>query len=132
MKPGTPVPNYFSDTITDEEFEKIASGANKGVVLYSKTIDYLEPLNILEVSTLRDRLHYKDLPNIRSIQELRSNLQVIATTWPEFDAIISPAVRLGTNNVRIEMFYSSDDAFKEYVEELIKRGFLLNRFNTIE
>lgn len=81
-----------------------------GLSLYPGTIAYLQPLNVSGISNLRGRFDNEKLPEgIVDLGGLTRNVGAIAFTWPRFDATINPTVPVGTNSVRISMYYDGSD-----------------------
>ena len=83
-----------------------------GMALYSRAIDYLKPLKISRIYELQDLYSEVIYPNIKTLDELRANVEKIARTGPFFKAIINPPVPVGSNEVIIAMDYSIADIDK--------------------
>ena len=95
-----------------------------GMSLYPHLIRALEPLKILSIKNLHTSHPYhgdKAFPEIASYDDLQTRVADFADAWPEFDAVISPAVQVGTDRVQVSMFYSSVDLLHAKMPGLSKQ-----------
>ena len=111
--------------IKPEDMRKVVEEHTKkdtsplGMSLYPHIIRYLQPLNISRVSNLEGRFANEVMPKgIENLKGLEDNLKAIAYTWPQFDASINPVVQVGTNTVRIMMFYDGWDGYESVERDL--------------
>lgn len=121
------VPAYIQESINsrkaplsrDAEGGPYKDRTNLGLSLYPNTIAYLQPLNVSGISNLRGTYDNEKFPDgIADLEGLMRNVSAIASTWPVFDAVINPAVPVGTNNVRISMHYDGFDDIEVVRTEL--------------
>lgn len=90
-------------TISKEEFDRITGRAAIGEVLYPYAIEYLQPLNISNISDLKDWTNGQDIEKIHDLKKLKSNIYEIAPMPLEFYAQIWPDFGIGKDEVRIRL-----------------------------
>ena len=93
--------------------------ATMGNALYPHTIEHLRQLNVSDISSLKDAHgnfgghDIVQMPEgIVDLDGLKRNLGNIAAAWVQFDARIHPSVAIGTDYVRIQMAYSTEDSWE--------------------
>jgi hypothetical protein len=84
-----------------------------GMALYPYAIDYLEPLKISRIYGLQDLCGEADpnLKTIKTVDELRANVEKMVRADIFFEAEINPSVPVGSNKVIIEMYCNIADIY---------------------
>ena len=91
----------YSDLITKEEYNRVASATSLGQALYPRVFDILESLNILRAARLKNLATNQTIAGSYDWAHFRNNLEAMCNVPVLFYAKIYPPVAVGTKGAYI-------------------------------